>query len=119
MSQTSRIIRPILEFLFPTASPETITFYHGIIRKLAHFTEYAVLGFLAFRGLVGRKYRFFFAALLVLIVAAIDETNQSFNPARTGSPIDVSIDVCGGLIAIVLCYWWIKRRGTRDRNVDL
>jgi len=51
MKETSRIIRPLLEFLFPSASPETLTFYHGYIRKLAHLTEYAVLAFLAVRAL--------------------------------------------------------------------
>jgi hypothetical protein len=49
-SRTSLIIRPILEFLFPAALPETIDFYHGVIRKFAHFTEYAVLGLLACRA---------------------------------------------------------------------
>ena len=104
MSQTSRIIRPLLEFLFPTATPETILLYHGIIRKLAHLTEYAVLGFLACRAFVFLQHPFVFAALLVFAVAAMDETYQSFNPLRTGSPVDVLIDVSGGIVAIVLSY---------------
>ncbi|MBK9766529.1 MAG: VanZ family protein [Chloracidobacterium sp.] len=50
MDQTSRFIRPLLEFLFPSASSDTITLYHAFIRKFAHFTEYAILAFLAFRA---------------------------------------------------------------------
>jgi VanZ family protein len=113
MSQTSRIIRPLLEFLFPSATPETILFYHGIIRKLAHLTEYAVLGFLACRAFAAFRRPFICAALLVLAVAAIDETNQSFNPARTGSQVDVLIDLSGGLVAIGLSWIWMRRRGAQ------
>jgi len=118
-TQTSRIIRPLLEFFFPDASFETIAFYHGIIRKLAHFAEYAVLGFLACRAFGQaelRKHRLIFSALLVVAVAVIDETNQSFNPQRTGSPIDVLIDFGGGLSAIVIAY--ILTRRTRSTPSD-
>ena len=100
-SETSRIIRPLLEFFFPTALPETLTFYHGIIRKLAHFTEYAILGLLAARAFdVGRAV--LASSVIVIGVAAIDEINQSFNPARTGSVADVLIDLAGGATGILL-----------------
>lgn len=107
MSQTSRIVRPILEFLFPNAPEETLIIYHAFIRKCAHFTEYAVLAFWAARAFVGssrnalRRYWFIFSFLLVFSVASIDETNQSFNPARTGSQWDVMLDVSGGLVMIL------------------
>ena len=112
-TQTSRIIRPLLEFFFPAASFETIAFYHGIIRKLAHFTEYAVLGLLACRAfaeLTRRRHLLIFSALLVLAIAVIDETNQSFNPERTGSPVDVLIDLSGGLAAIGIAYLVSRRK---------
>ncbi len=113
LNQTSRIIRPLLEFLFPAAPPETLLLYHGLIRKLAHLTEYGVLGALACRAFAAskfRRYAFVFAALLVLIVAVVDETNQSFNPLRTGSPIDVLIDATGGLLAVLFCYLIMRWR---------
>src|SRR5687768_14414444 len=115
MSHTSRIIRPVLEFLFPGAPEETLQFYHGIIRKLAHFSEYAVLGLLACRALTRLhsnflvNARYLIAAALVMLVAGIDEFNQSFNPARTGSLFDVMIDISGGVFAIVLFYVLTKR----------
>lgn len=112
-TETSRIIRPLLEFLFPTASPEAITFYHGVLRKLAHFTEYAILGFLSMRAFApGRPV---LASSVILIgVAAIDEINQSFNPSRTGSAVDVLLDLSGGLVAILVVV--LVRRRKKARN---
>ena len=118
MNETSRFVRPLLEFLFPGTAAETLTFFHGVIRKSAHFFEYAVLAFLAFR-----TFRIFgnrrlraagFAFLLAAGVAVLDEFQQSFNPVRTSSPFDVLIDLTGAAAAIAL-YALISRRRT-DAN---
>lgn len=112
MAETSRIVRPILEFLFPSASEETLRIYHGFIRKFAHFAEYALLAFWAARALADSsveflgKHRFILSAGLVFIISAIDETNQSFVSARTGSIWDVLLDFAGGLSMILfLCIF--------------
>ena len=118
MSRTSLIIRPILEFLFPSAPEETLLFYHGYIRKVAHFAEYGVLGLFACRAFSGslqnfiRNHHYILAIILFIVVAVLDETNQSFIPARTGSPFDVLIDLSGGFTAIVLFYLLAKRRNS-------
>ncbi len=110
MSETSRFIRPLLEWIFPLAAPETITIYHGYIRKFAHFFEYAVLafwGWLAFNfSSIGflQKYWYIFSFAFVVFVALLDETNQSFNVNRTGSLYDVLLDAGGGLTMILLLY---------------
>jgi hypothetical protein len=50
------------------------------------------------------------ALLLVLVVASLDELHQSTIPSRTGTPIDVLIDLTGGVIAqLLLRVEW--RRG--------
>ncbi len=108
MSETSRFIRPLLHFLFPNSPEETLITYHGFIRKFAHFAEYAVLSFWAARAFwsssikILQKFWFIFAFFVVFFVASIDEYNQSFNPARTGSIDDVMLDCAGGLTAILL-----------------
>lgn len=105
MSETSRFIRPILEFLFPQATETTLIFYHSLIRKAAHLVEYAVLAFLAvraFRPLTAFKHPgFAYAASLTLVcaIAVLDELNQSFIGTRTGSIADVMLDITGGLAA--------------------
>lgn len=108
VSHTSRFIGPILEFLFPAATEQTLLIYHGYIRKAAHFAEYAILAFLAVRAFAAsarlQKWRYAFALLLSVCIAAIDEFNQSFNPSRTGSIYDFLLDCSGGLFAIGLYF---------------
>jgi len=116
-SHTSMLIRPILNFLFPNAPEETLKLYHAYIRKAAHFTEYAVLGALAFRSFT-RLFNgpiYIWAFLLVMTVAIIDEFNQSFNAARTGSPYDVLIDCAGGIFAITVICLFIRRYSARPQ----
>jgi VanZ family protein len=116
--RTSLIIRPILEFLFPNAPEETLVFYHGAIRKCAHFTEYAVLGLLACRAFLPRfDSRLILAVIslgLVISIASLDEFNQSFNPLRTSSPYDVAIDISGGTVAILLYFFLTRNRRTEN-----
>ena len=110
MSQTSRFIRPLLEFLFHAAPEQTLLIYHGYIRKAAHFTEYAVLAFLAVRALSIpatvwlHEWRYILPLLLVVAVAAIDEFNQSFEISRTGSILDVMLDISGGVVMITMLF---------------
>lgn len=112
--ETSRVIGPILHFLLPSAPEETIRRYHFFIRKCAHFTEYALLAFWTLRALARstvsalRDHRFAMALLLVLVVASIDEFNQSFEISRTSSIWDVGLDLIGG-VTMCLVYWSIAR----------
>jgi len=119
MSNTSRFIRPFLEFIFPTASEEVLNAYHGYIRKLAHVTVYAVLAFWASRAFFSssrkflRQFWFVFALLLTFLIASIDETNQSFLNSRTGSIYDVFLDVSGGLWMVLVFYLATKYQDRR------
>lgn len=118
MAQTSLFIGPILKLLFPNASEATIQIYHGYVRKCAHFTEYAILSFLAWRAfattssaLAGR-FAFTFALSLVVLTALADELNQSYVPSRTGSIYDSAIDVAGGAAMLVI-VWIVRHRRRR------
>jgi VanZ family protein len=125
MSQTSRFVRPLIEFLFPNSPEETLIIYHGYIRKLAHFTEYAVLAFWASRAFFTsgkntlRRVWHLFALLLVLLVALIDETNQSFLDSRTGSIWDVALDFFGGLTATLIFYLVKKQSVNKQRAKEI
>ena len=92
MAETSRFIRPLLEFLFPNASAATIDLYHGYIRKSAHFTEYGILALLAaaafFRSSrpVLRNFWFVAATGLVPFDRIDRRIHRSFEPRGTSSP---------------------------------
>lgn len=115
-SNTSRIIRPVLLWLFPDISEERLALVHFLVRKAAHFTEYAVLALLAARAFLGSsreilQRRWFAASLvLVLVYALSDEYHQRFVPTRTGSIYDSLIDISGGLTALLCLTLWRRRK---------
>ena len=108
----SRIIGPLVLWLFPNTSPETLDAIHFVTRKVAHFTEYAILAYLAARAFStsprpALAHRWFLASLaLVVCYALLDEYHQSFVPSRTASIYDSFIDMTGGIVALLL----IRRR---------
>ena len=118
-AQTSRIIKPLIEFFFPDASPDTFLVVHAFIRKAAHFIEYAVLALLAARASLTAPIAkiqakwFLFSLSIALIVAAIDEFNQSFYSTRTGTGWDVLLDLSGAVFALSVLAG-IKRRRSHN-----
>jgi VanZ family protein len=67
-----------------------------VLRKLAHTTEYAVLGFLLLRA-IGRQVP---AVLAGVAYAISDEIHQTFVPGRHGAVYDVAIDTVGVLVGV-------------------
>ena len=116
---TSRIIRPLLIWLFPDITEARLAAVHFSTRKAAHFIEYAVLAFLARRAFVTstrellKKHWFAWSLIFVVVVAAIDELHQSFVPARTGSIYDSGIDMAGGFTVLLVCWIYQRRRQSR------
>ena len=114
---TSRIVRPLLLWLFPDISEEKIALAHFVVRKVAHFLEYGVLAFLAARAFSNSpgpnlRRRWFVASLLLVVVYSLtDEYHQSFVPSRGASVYDSLIDSLGGLTALLLYYAWRSKRG--------
>jgi VanZ family protein len=107
-NNTSRIIGPLVLWLFPNTSPETLAAIHFITRKVAHFTEYAILAYLAARAFrtsprPALANRWFIVSLaLVVCYALLDEYHQSFVPSRTASIYDSFIDMTGGIVALLV-----------------
>jgi VanZ family protein len=97
-------------WLFPNTSPETMATIHFITRKLAHFTEYAILGFLAARAFRPYCRWFLISVALIVVYALLDEYHQSFVPSRTASLVDSFIDMAGGITALIL----VRRKKAAD-----
>lgn len=77
-----------------------------VLRKFAHFAEFAVLGFLLAWYTVRRGKRgvarFFTPFSLSVLAALIDETIQIYRPGRLSSVTDVWIDTFGACTGILL-----------------
>jgi len=118
---TSRIIIPILRWIFPHAASATLFAIHHYIRKSAHFTEYFILSLLVLRGIrAGRPgTRFAWALLVIAIIAcyaSLDELHQRFVPGRTPAVRDVLIDTTGGVAAQLVAALAMVLGHLRDRR---
>jgi VanZ family protein len=121
---SSRLIEPLLHWLFPRMSQQRVETIHHLFRKCAHLTEYATFGLLLWRALRKpvrhdlRPWRWREAAIAVVIVflyASTDEFHQRFVPSRTPLISDVLIDTSGAIIGMILLWavgrrlgWWTK-----------
>ena len=114
-ANTSRIVGPLLRWLFPDTSDQHLAFAHFLTRKAAHFSEYALLAVLvgrAFSTSTRARLRngwFTWSLLLIVIYAFVDEFHQRYVPSRTSSVYDSFIDIIGGL-TLLLVYYVYKRQ---------
>jgi VanZ family protein len=106
---TSRYIVPFLIWLKPGVSPKTIWIILVLTRKCAHVIEYTILALLLWRAfrsvpaLRTRSVTVFGAVLLgCALFAASDEFHQTFVKSRTPSVRDVSLDVGGALLGLLI-----------------
>lgn len=119
-SNTSRILYPLLHFLFGMDWAH-FEFWHFYIRKGGHVVGYAILSVLLFRAwrvtlpaMSNVKWTPRWATIAILgtaLVASLDEWHQSFIPSRTGAVSDVVLDTCAGIGAQLLIFLWWMRRG--------
>ena len=92
---------------------------HLVIRKMAHFTEFACLGLLLTWqfGMIGEKKGHLVCMPLFcgMAAACVDETIQVFTPDRGPSLIDVWIDTAGvtaGIAILLIGHHYIRKTQT-------
>ena len=73
-----------------------------IIRKLAHFIEYFILGILVINFITRYDKKIIIAILLCIIYATSDEIHQIFVPGRSCQITDIMIDSLGSIMGIYL-----------------
>ena len=85
-----------------------------IIRKLAHFSIYTVVGFLlmtlCFTYKIDINKKILITMILGIIYACSDELHQTFVAGRSGEARDVLIDTSGVFIGICISYTLYKIR---------
>lgn len=95
---------------------------HLLLRKMAHFFEFFVLGVLLCFDFnpIWRKNIFYlsFPMLVSLIIPLADETIQAFAEGRGSSVIDVWIDFSGALtgIAVVAALLLLRNYKTKKKS---
>lgn len=94
-------------------------FVEFLMRKLAHFGSYFILGFALYMGLApyvpGMMVRLWTVPLISGGFAALDEWHQAFTGDRSPMVQDVILDMTGALTAvlIVFCWQWLHARRRR------
>ena len=113
-------VKDMLAFLLPGEVPG-VTTGGGLLRKIAHFSEFAALGAaLCWRfGMLEKK------KILALVygfgAACVDETIQVFVPDRGPGLKDVAIDTCGAAagIAVLLLGYTIRKHIRQSKEKSL
>ena len=102
-------------------TPATIEAGNFIVRKSAHFVEYALLGMLTLRALRAtwrqRGSQLLAAAVAIAAVCAgLDELRQHFlTVSRSGTAKDVGLDIVGALTGAIVGATYLYGRIRRDQ----
>ncbi len=99
----SNIIVHFISYVFNINNLELLSF---IVRKLAHFSEYLILGILIYNYCL----RFDLSILICLFYAISDEIHQIVIPGRSCQIRDVIIDLLGTICGIIILYFYNKRK---------
>ena len=125
------IVRWFLGLIYPgfdafaeVRQAEILEFWHTLIRKGAHFTEYAVLAVLVANAI--RPYtlpvrpKWLLPIGFSALYAVTDEIHQYFVPGRACSAVDVGIDTCGAIfgtgVFMLVVFLVSRRKGKGERK---
>ncbi len=97
-----------------------------VIRKIAHFSIYTLVGFLLMALLstyenIKRKNQIYISTILGILYAISDEIHQSFTPGRGPKITDVFIDSFGilfGITVILLILEIINRKNKKCHKMS-
>ncbi len=119
-AEVVQAVQKVVGFFAPhswiaTATGEAYEKLHAVVRTLAHFSEFALLGALCswcYRAYTAEKAYFFVVVFFVLFVPIVDEFLQTLTAGRVADIYDVWIDSAGGAvgIAFALLTLWIAKR---------
>ena len=97
----SDAVKNFLAWLMPAEIPG-VTSGGGLLRKIAHFTEFAALGACLGWWFGILEKRKIMALVYSFGAACLDETIQVFVPDRGPGLKDVAIDTCGAAVGLGL-----------------
>ncbi len=121
-SSVSRILCKLLFSGFDSMTAEQQLFVvlgiHHFVRKAAHFSVYAALGFFSYLFLhltfTNAKGMYWFSVLFCAVYAVIDEIHQYYTPGRAAQIRDMLLDTAGAavgaIVAVVAAIVWAHIR---------
>ncbi len=89
----------LVRIILPSASMH-------FVRKLAHFTEYFILGALLFASMQifgAKRLAMVLPAAGCMAVAVADELLQTLSPGRSCQVSDMLLDTAGGICGMLIC----------------
>ncbi len=133
IEQSSHTVQAVQDFVavfdpdspIVTATGEAYELLHEIVRTVAHFAEFALMGSLfgwCLLSYTTRKKRLLIPLGGVLIVPLIDECLQLFSDGRGMQGFDILLDIGGGVIGLafaIATVWlgvWLHRRRVQKRE---
>ncbi|HET9179238.1 MAG TPA: VanZ family protein [Terriglobia bacterium] len=109
-SFTDHLLREILAALHLRVSPHAFAFLATAVRKLGHFTEYAIFSIFLYYALAGGRRsawnprRALACILLAGLYSLTDEFHQRFVPGRGPSLMDCGFDTIGAALGMLVMY---------------
>ncbi|MBQ7288578.1 MAG: VanZ family protein [Clostridia bacterium] len=126
---SNSFIKTVISFFYPAfkewTSAEQAELYNicsHLVRKLAHFSVFGLLGFLVTLALSNYRLSYrrtiFYSFCFCVIYAISDEIHQMFVPGRAPGFLDVLIDAVGALLGscIIICILYIIRASKKRRQ---
>jgi VanZ family protein len=119
---TRSVVERIVLWLKPHTSQLTLMKINYAVRKLAHFTEYALLAALLFRAFRADsvwRWRWRWAAYTLNIAfcwALLDEFHQTLTHTRGGSIVDSLLDTSGALFMLTVIALFNARKKPEIRS---
>jgi VanZ family protein len=113
VNRSSRIIEPLVHWLFPTMSAEGLRMCVLVGRKCAHLAEYGLCAILVWRALRQHTRKDTrpwnwrepkWALVIIFAYACTDEIHQIFVPGRGAAFHDVLLDTLGGALGLFVLW---------------
>lgn len=90
----------------------------GLVHRIAHLAEFAVLGALLVRatgdGKSIAKREVIITLIIIALYGASDEFHQRFTPGRSSEGLSVLFDIVGGAVGLWVYRQW-KQRASKVR----
>ena len=122
--ESSRILRFLLSALHIEVSPDQFSSLHHLLRKFAHFTEFACLGalsatityYISDRDISRTWTVKSLPILFCLLAASTDETIQIYT-GRGNSVSDILLDFCGSLCAMLVFFIIVLIKSRSEQKI--